>query len=120
MKLNAKGSKPTNNSVSLTASGASQPTNFLSLNAVGSSPTTSSITLSADGQMPENRMVDLGGGASQPETWNPVTVVRRGVQKLFANFIPPVFNSNNAGNYQPPPKAPIFAVIPKGVCKGCK
>ncbi len=70
--------------------------------------------------MPENRMVDLGGGASQPESWNPVKVVRRSVKKLFANFIPPVFDSNNAGSYQPPPKAPIFAVIPKGMCKGCK
>ncbi len=93
MKLNAKGSKPTNILV---------------------------VSLSAEGQLPEGHVAIPGTDLSEPENRSPVSIVRRSVRKLFANFIPPVFSSRNAGNYQPPPKAPIFAVIPKGVCKGCK
>lgn len=120
MKLNAKGLKPVNNSISLSAFGSSESHDSVSLNAAGFTPNTSSVSLSVGGQLADNNIVDLGNPASQPNPWNPVSVVRRSVKTLFANFIPPVFSSNNAGSYQPPPKAPIFAVIPKGVCKGCK
>lgn len=120
MRLRAKGTKPNNSNVSLTASGTDEANNSVSLNAVGASANFSSVTLSADGQVPDSNVVDLGGAEQGTGSWNPIPAIGRKAKKLFANFIPPVYNSSNAGSYTPPPKAPVFAVIPKGVCKECK